>query len=436
MNRENRFSRIYLPLLFLTILVASGLRATAAITEFNPESGYFNSKGLIIAAGILAAAGAFLLFTYAFVSPKISNLRASFSTPATYIPTGITAASLILFAAHSYSKAKSFGIPIIHTFASKNSILIMNVLLSLFALFAAVYFVMNALLPKKLSVTRASFGVFAILFFALYAAYLYFDTTLPLNAPNKIVDQMAYLFTAIFFLYEIRISLGRECWNLYIAFGFISALLCAYSSIPSVILYFSKRVTVSNSIEESALTLCLCIFVICRVILATTLPQDEESDFVKLAREAHTARNSYLEEKHEIERRAYLEVINRFNEVEETKEEISESQLFDNAEQPQEFHFEEENTDAQADVDDSREYDTASDKPKDEQAPVENGEGEISKSETAVKITKNDEASSEAESQPDTVSTANKSPMQESAAPDNHKVTDSDSTAEEDKLSE
>ena len=122
--------------------------------------------------------------------------------------------------------------------------------------------------------------------------YLYFSTALPINSPNKMLDQMAYLLAAVFFLYETRLSFGREKWRPYIAFGFIAATVCAYSSIPSIILYISNGETVSNTIYESTLTLALFIFIISRIILTAGLIEAKSSPTVSaIAKAAHLRQN-------------------------------------------------------------------------------------------------------------------------------------------------
>lgn len=324
MNRSKRISGIYLPILFAAILISCGLRIAAVLTEFDVRSGYFDNKALIVAAGIVAAASSVLLFTYVFTAPSGRRLRADFSSPAMYVPTGIVSVALIFFAVGCRVQVKKIestsitvGIPTL-----------LLSLISILALLSVAYFVLNAMITERASIKRAGFGIFAVALMALYAAFLYFDTTLPLNAPNKIVDQMAYLFTAVFLLYEIRISLGRECWNLYSGFGFIAALLCAYSSIPSVVTYFVTGYTLSYSIYETALTFCLCIFVICRVICAEGLYEDKESELVTMIKEAASEREALLEQKRELEREAYLEMLSVMQATNEQVAEPVEAEMF------------------------------------------------------------------------------------------------------------
>jgi hypothetical protein len=128
---------------------------------------------------------------------------------------------------------------------------------------------------------RALFGIAITAFLILYAVYLYFNKELPLNSPNKLVDQIAYVFAAIFFLFETRISLGRESLGGYRAFGYCAALLTAYSAIPSLAVFFIKGEIISNSIYETVVTFTLLIFTVSRLLLLRELEADEDCETYK-----------------------------------------------------------------------------------------------------------------------------------------------------------
>ena len=103
---------------------------------------------------------------------------------------------------------------------------------------------------------------------------------LPINSPNKICDELAIVFVALFLLYDVRITLKREIWHAYRGFGYIAALLAAYSAIPSIAVYFIKGEIISNSIYESFLLLAFFIFIMARLILLDELDCKEYSSYV------------------------------------------------------------------------------------------------------------------------------------------------------------
>ena len=328
MNRRSRTTAAYIISFALIVVAATVLRTLALLLNFEDNGIHFGSKALINTAGAIVAFGALLLFTYTFAYDKSIKLRATFATPATYVPTLLVSVALLYFAADALRKIKATGISLQQAVAMRSYVLLIDFAIAILSVVAVIYFMVNALIETRASVARASLGIATVILLALYSASLYFDTTLPINAPNKVVDQMAYLFFALFFLYEIRISLGRECWNLYLAFGFISATIGAYSSIPTIIYYFANKELVSASLSECVLTLTLTLFVICRVILASTLKEDKRSDSIDAIVAYSNERAAVVAEQEEIERLAYIELYNRMSETEDEKAEPNENEMF------------------------------------------------------------------------------------------------------------
>ena len=143
-----------------------------------------------------------------------------------------------------------------------------------------VYLLFNTIFVRTVSARRAIFGLSIIIFISLYLLHLYLDSKAPLNSKIKSVDLLAYAFSAVFFLYEVRLSLGREKWRSYIIFGFIAATLTAYSSIPALIVYFSNDKLLAGTVYETILTLTIFVFAFVKILLADTLTDAGESPFI------------------------------------------------------------------------------------------------------------------------------------------------------------
>ncbi len=269
MNKNTKITRLYFIILMLVTAAAVALRTVACLNDLEYRFGIFGSYTLITASGICAALGVLILFSYIFFSDKISAVP-TFSSPSTYMPTALVAIALIFLSVALLSvKAPLDAAP-------RGLVVTCGIL----ALVAVLHFFLNAFLTEAHTELRGYFSLASVIFLALYSAYLYFESTLPVNAPNKLVDQLAYLFSALFFLYEARISLGRERWRPYVAFGLIAALLTAYSSVPSLIVYFAKGQIISNSIEENILTLTLFIFICARIFMVAALKESTESSAI------------------------------------------------------------------------------------------------------------------------------------------------------------
>lgn len=295
MNSNSRRIRLYACITLLLTLAAVVFRTSACLTDLEYRWGYFAGNTLIITASVIITVCAIFAFSYVFFSEK-TVLAPSFSSPATYVPTALTATALVFLSMLMFSNYKNADIAI------SRFVIIASAFL---AILSIVHFFLNAFLTEAHTEERAYFSLATVLFLALYASYLYFDNALPINSANKLTDQLAYLFSALFFLYESRIPLGREKWRPYVAFGLIASAFTAYSSIPALIVYFVNGKVISNSIEENTLTFTLFIFIISRIFLTSSLREVKESKFINAMRSYAERRSEMIVESIKVHKEAF-----------------------------------------------------------------------------------------------------------------------------------
>lgn len=324
MKKKQMYLGIYLPIVFIMVAAAVALRTAAIFTDLDPLTGYYGDKTLLTAASVIIAASVLFGLSYLIFGNRRLKLAASFDTPATYIPSATVAVSL-LFVAFGLVRdvsAKSHGI-YDGEFLRSNALPLITAFL---ALLAIVGFFLTSFSPKRENLSRAAFGIMTVIFILAYAAMLYFDDSMPMNAPDRIVDLMAYVIASIFFLYEIRLSLGRDVWFAYISFGMVGGAVTAYSSIPSIIAYFVTGQTVSSSLYESILTFSLLVFTASRVLLTLKLTEDKDIPFVEMIKAAERKRNAEAEESEEILDDTKDEVANYTFDIAEQKQDSEEGQ--------------------------------------------------------------------------------------------------------------
>ncbi len=286
MNNKPKLFGFYLPLFFVFMAAAVVTRAIAAV-KYVDEYGYYSNKLLFYISAVIIVLGVLVFIGYIFFERKDIKLIPSFDSPASYAPSAAVAVALILLGVNLFKITPNIN--------SANSLMKpLTVICAILAILSALYFIVSTFIIRRRSMKRADLGIVTLVFICCYVAYLYFDISLPINSPNKIVDQMAYLGAALFFLYETRLSLGREKWRSYIAFGFIAALLLAYSSIPSLIVYFVTGNIISNSIYESVLSFALFLFATAKILLTTILVEDVESPVVTKIIAASKARSEAI----------------------------------------------------------------------------------------------------------------------------------------------
>ena len=298
MKNNSKLIGLYLPFFIITASFATVMRTVACFLDFNYKTGHFGDKTIISIADYTVIAAAIFFLVYALIKKKGEDLIPSFSTPTTYIPGGTVCISILFLAIFLVKKAlekkelidyiKNYGnVQELSQIPSERLQIIIILATAVLSFFSIAHFILTSLIDKPSNTRRGSLALSTVLFLSLYTIYVYFSTELPINAPTKIVDQLALLFSAVFFLYEARLSLGREKWRGYISFGFVAALLTAYSSIPTLITYFAKSdfkdgeiFCLSNNIYESALTFSLFIFITARLILTSSLIERKESPAV------------------------------------------------------------------------------------------------------------------------------------------------------------
>ncbi len=269
-NIKNRLG-IYLYIFFAGLISTVTMRTVACFRDLDFSSGYFDDKGLIIAANITVVAFMLVLFLHTFShTVKDSMPKEDFSSSATYIPLGGLAVSVLFLV-----------VDLISDLWTSSSTLttvpgIVKLVCTVFGLLSIVTFVLNILIESRLSQLRGVFSIITVLFFALYSINVYFSTDMPANSPSKILTEFAFLFTAIFFLYETRISIGHSKWHSYTAFGLIATLLLSYTAIPAIIIYaINDGVLLARSTVELAACLCLALFIGARTLLIAFAPEDE-----------------------------------------------------------------------------------------------------------------------------------------------------------------
>ena len=290
MKKNRKLTAIYLFCAFIITIAATALRTVALHSHYDTETGYFLQKGAITVANWLTVAVVLGAVSYIFAADKRKKYVAAYNDSATFISSSLVALSLVFLIFELFSDLLK---PLNST---ATAILATNLICIVLAILAAVAFVLTAIMNSRRNVTRAAYQILAVLFFSLYAAYIYFTNPYPLNNLVSITDMMAYLSAAVFFLFEVRISLGRDLWHFYTAFGIITASVCAYSSIPTVIDYFINGRVVSGSIAQATLTLAIFIFVSMRLIRSLYLFEDTEAKTVSVIRQKEEASRAKTKE--------------------------------------------------------------------------------------------------------------------------------------------
>jgi len=254
-------------------IAAITLKTVACFTELDHASGHFDGKGLITTARVLIALGAAIAVAYVFIKRETESLIADFHAPVILTSSGVSALAFVFLGIDAVASLSG---------ASSPQERVLSYAVAVFSVGGALYLLSHLFFGKRYSAARGFIGICPILCLALYAILLYFDRVLPINAPCKIADQMAFALASLFFTADVRLTLGREKWRLYVPMGFLAFIAASYSAVPSLIVYFvsaikdSEPVTLSLSISGNVLCLTLAIFAVAKVYTVAFLKTDKQ----------------------------------------------------------------------------------------------------------------------------------------------------------------
>ncbi|MBO5945641.1 MAG: hypothetical protein J6Q69_03455 [Clostridia bacterium] len=295
MKKKFSIYGIYLPIFLVVFLPVVVMQSVVYITKPDVAidtlgrvvfTGYFTDTVMHQLTGWAVALASVFFLTYIFTADKGMKLIPSFASPLNYIPAAISGAALLFISAHLFT-VTSFG-------NDATTMTKLAPLVAILALLSVGYFAASAIYVRRRSIRRSDFGIILLAFLCAYVAYMFFDSATPINSPVRVANQTAYLSVAMFFLYETRLSLGREKWRAYISLNLITAMLTGYASIPALLSYFIKGYVYGLSIYETVLTFSFFVYAAFRLVLNGALIPECGSKLVRELIEYSKARDAEL----------------------------------------------------------------------------------------------------------------------------------------------
>ena len=99
-------------------------------------------------------------------------------------------------------------------------------------------------------------------------AAIYFDMTVEMNSPNKLILQAALISVMIYFVYELRMLLGGKKAHprAYVASGLVAVALSASAAIPLICGYFAGLISNSYFFTESFICFNMMMYIAFRTL--------------------------------------------------------------------------------------------------------------------------------------------------------------------------
>ncbi len=126
-------------------------------------------------------------------------------------------------------------------------------------------------------------GFFTVISAILLNAYYYFDFTVEMNAPVKVVLQMGLLMLMLCYTGELRYLLGIGKPKMYLILSVLGIVGSTYASAPILIAYWTGKLQRLDYVASAGLLLCFLLMQFARVIyllrgIADEAPIESTSD--------------------------------------------------------------------------------------------------------------------------------------------------------------
>ncbi|MDD6266075.1 MAG: hypothetical protein PUB34_07240 [Clostridia bacterium] len=132
----------------------------------------------------------------------------------------------------------------------------------------------------KNKAVRGAFGIGLLLFFVCYLLCIYYDTTIPINSPMRIMNQVSCISVIIWFMLEIRAILRFTKPILYVAMGVIAYTFSVSLSVSTLLAMGIKIIDFNiNALVGSVMLLTMAVH--CTVRVRSIIMSNSKSSTVK-----------------------------------------------------------------------------------------------------------------------------------------------------------
>ena len=200
--------KIYCNTGLILTLILTLFRCVSLAAFYDVDLGYFNG-GFVptMMNAIYFIASAWCLSPIVLL-PK-SQIRAEF-TPSTAHFKGASVFAAVLFLLSSTA------------FFGTRKLAVFTVAL---VIISALFFISTLFNKESLKTARAFLSIAVILTLIISLAKLYFDMTIAMNSPHKLLGSFSFMAAMVFMLCEVRVYLGKQLPRLHLAASLLTFLL-------------------------------------------------------------------------------------------------------------------------------------------------------------------------------------------------------------------
>ena len=236
--KSRRALRIYFVVTVCLAALCVLLRTLSTVFFFDADIGYYKSGAflpillnLLLVISVIGAAFVYLISKKYLLPAKATDTRAI------RISAVITSLGFL-----AYLVSNLWDLPLLwDVIKIYGKVPTVFILINLAALLSAVYFLLIAFARETGGALRVVGTVFVLVFMALSISDTYFDPTIAMNSPIKMLLHFALLSAMLLAVNEARIGLGSEKAGFHLFSATIALIFTGASSIPSIVCYLTGQ---------------------------------------------------------------------------------------------------------------------------------------------------------------------------------------------------
>ncbi len=252
-------TRVLLIISIAAVILSVVTRSVLTVTTLDARYGvYEHGNAIPTIYHILLLVICLLMAGYALISAKSTN-KAFFPASNSFTVFASFACGFLL--------AADFLITFITVAANGLSPTRFDIIEICFSVPAIIYFIAIAVKPKSRSSVLALASLFPIAWCAVCLIRMYFDTTVLMTSPDRILGQIALLSAMIFFLSEARIRVSNFSHRLFTASASVAPVLLLTHAVPNLL--FANRLAIGESYStiRCAVEIAFALFAYARLSL-------------------------------------------------------------------------------------------------------------------------------------------------------------------------
>lgn len=216
-------------------------------TNLQADSNYFEHGAILPTLAIVFAVLAASIGTLEALLTSKSSLDAKGTIRFAFLPSAI-----------------GFAVSGFYHFSNANDNY--DTIVSLILIIAALYALSQCVIKAKIAESTSFLGFAAMIGCAGLTGYHYFDSTVEMNAPAKVLLQMSMLVAMLFFTSELRRTLSTPIRKLYTTLATWTIATGAITAVPIILAYATGKIERTDYLVDAILVLTVTVTAALRML--------------------------------------------------------------------------------------------------------------------------------------------------------------------------